>query len=58
MLGIATKRFDIEEYSTDNLWYRIIVRFRGQVVDDFLCPTWLEARRAYELAGYQTVNLV
>jgi hypothetical protein len=52
-MKIATKTFEVEEYSTDNLWYVIIVRFRGKIVDKFLKPTMKEAQDAFRMAGYE-----
>jgi hypothetical protein len=51
----ATKEFEVEEGSTDNMWYKITVKFRGTVVDEFLTPTQREARLQFEAAGYKTV---
>jgi hypothetical protein len=49
----ATKSFDVSAGSTENMWYRIEVRFRGATVDTFLTPTMREAWDAFERAGYR-----
>lgn len=51
----AIKEFEVEEGSTRNSWYRIVVKFRGKKVDEFLRPTMSEARRDYHSAGYKPV---
>lgn len=48
----ATGTFDVEERSTENMWYQITVKFRGEVVDVFLKPTMRKAKLAFEHAGY------
>jgi hypothetical protein len=49
----ATKNFEVSHGSTENMWYKVEVRFRGRVVDTFLCPTMKEAWNAFERAGYE-----
>lgn len=51
----VTKEFQVEEGSTENMWYRIRVFFRGVVVEEFLRPTMKEAQTAFENAGYKDV---
>ena len=51
----AIKSFEVEEGSTPNSWYSIVVRFRGKKVDEFLKPTMQEAHAVFELAGYESV---
>ncbi len=52
----AIRQFDVEQGSTEGMWYRIVVKYRNVVVDDFLFPTMKEAQRAFENAGYQAVQ--
>lgn len=62
MRSAAVKEFEVDEDSTENMWYRITVKFRdgktlgGVVVDEFLFPTMREAQRAFKNAGYRKVH--
>jgi len=47
------KKFEVEERSTENMWYVIRVFFRGKIVEEFLRPTMREAQAAFEHAGYK-----
>ena len=52
----AVKRFEVEEYSTETMWYRIVVKFRGNEVERFETPTKREAQQQFEQAGYKRCN--
>ena len=51
--AVAIKTFEVVSGSTENMWYKITVKFNGTVVDEFLKPTMSEAQRDFHLAGYQ-----
>ncbi len=52
----AIKKFTVEAYSTENMWYKIVVKLKGEVVDTFLEKTMDGAWRAFEAAGYERVS--
>ena len=47
------KQFEVSEFSTENLYYRIEVFHRGKLVEAFERPTMREAKREFESAGYE-----
>lgn len=47
------KEFEVEEGSTEDMWYEIVVKFRGEVVDRFLRKTMSDAHTDFINAGYQ-----
>lgn len=50
---IATKSFEVEEWTLENSYYQIVVRQAGHgIVDAFCKPTIREARLALLAAGY------
>ena len=49
----AIKEFTVTEGSIENAWYKITVRFRGKIVDEFVKPTMKEAQADFERAGYE-----
>jgi hypothetical protein len=52
-LGKVTKIFEIDEGSTENMWYRIAVYFKGKQVEMFLEETMGEAINKLRAAGYE-----
>lgn len=51
----ATKTFEVTEGSVPGMWYRIEVRFRGELVHTFERPTMDAAIRAFTAAGYERI---
>lgn len=52
-ITVATKSFEVEEYTLKGGYYEIVVRERGQgIVGVFCKPTMREARLALLNAGY------
>lgn len=49
------KLFEVEEGSTPEGRYQILVRFRGAIVDNILCETMFGALEELESRGYQRV---
>ena len=54
-MGIAIKKFEVEESVTREGWYKITVSLSGKVVDTFLKRTMGQALEAYYAAGYKPV---
>lgn len=49
----AVQVYEIDEGSTENMWYRITVRRRGVVVEVFETETMRQAQQQLENAGYK-----
>lgn len=48
----AIKKFDVQEETIPGGYYRIVVKFRGVVVDTFIESTMALAIAQFERAGY------
>jgi len=49
----ATKEFEFEEGTQSDMSYKIIVYFRGKVIDVFQKPTMVAAIDEFYAAGYR-----
>ncbi len=58
--SVAIKQFEVEEGGVRTergiLGYKITVKFRGVVVEEFERNTMMEAQAAFKAAGYQEVR--
>ena len=55
MASTAIREFEITEGTISGGRYRITVRFKGGIVDEFTRDTMSEARDAFDSAGYKLV---
>lgn len=53
MMPNAYKEFTVEEFSMENMHYRIEVFFKGVRIEIFEAATQLAAWRQFEFAGYK-----
>lgn len=52
MASCVIKQFEMEEHSTENMDYEMIIYFRGKEVERFREKTQREAWDKFEAAGY------